>query len=146
MTRQGRYKGYPSLWAHGHGSRPERRNTKGRSLDANGYVRIKAPAGHPFATKAKQVLEHRLVMEQMLGRYLRKDENVHHKNGVRHDNRPENLELWVKPQAAGQRVSDLVAWLVDNYPDEISTELQRRAAATRKVQLPVPVTSHQARR
>jgi len=51
-------------------------------------------------------------MEQILGRLLLPNETPHHKNGNRQDNRPENLELWVKVQPAGQRVSDLIAYVV----------------------------------
>lgn len=49
-------------------------------------------------------------METVLGRPLVAGENVHHKNGVRSDNNPDNLELWVTTQPAGQRPEDLVAW------------------------------------
>lgn len=66
--------------------------------------------GHPRADQGNYVFEHVLVMEEMLGRYLVPGENVHHRNGVKDDNRPENLELWTRPQPAGIRVSDAVAW------------------------------------
>lgn len=65
----------------------------GKIIDKNGYVLIWKP-DHPFANCGGYVREHRLVMEQMLGRFLEKSEVVHHKNHCRTDNIPENLILF----------------------------------------------------
>jgi HNH endonuclease len=76
----------------------------GRVKDSAGYIRVFLPE-HPSAHKSGYVLEHRLVMEKKLGRYLTPLEFVHHINGIRDDNRPENLELWVKGHPMGQRAN-----------------------------------------
>jgi hypothetical protein len=81
----------------------------GRTRHKAGYVMIWAP-GHPRTGKSQYVFEHILVMEQLLGRYMLPEESVHHRNGVKDDNRPQNLELWTRPQPTGIRASDAVAW------------------------------------
>ena len=83
---------------------------KPRQSSPRGYIYAKAP-GHPRGRRNNgYVFEHILVMESILRRYLVPGETVHHRNGVRSDNRPANLELWVKPQPIGCRVEDAIAW------------------------------------
>ena len=64
-------------------------NWKGGRFKQGGYILIYKPK-HPFANKG-YVAEHRLVMEKMIGRYLAPNERVHHINGIKDDNRPQNL-------------------------------------------------------
>lgn len=80
-----------------------------RKLDKNlGYVRVYVPM-HPEANTWGYAYEHRVVAEQIVGRRLFSNEIVHHKNGKRWDNRPENLEIMDKNNHAklhGQREED----------------------------------------
>jgi HNH endonuclease len=78
-------------------------------------------ATHPRARRSPYVFEHILVAEGLLGRFLLPGESVHHINGVRHDNRPENLELWTRPQPTGIRVSDAVLWAREIYDRYVAT-------------------------
>lgn len=75
-------------------------------------------------------LEHRHVMEQVLGRSLLPHENVHHLNGQRSDNRLDNLELWSTSQPAGQRVEDktewALAWLLQYAPEKLRDTRSKR--------------------
>lgn len=77
-----------------------------RYKTTQGYVILTFQRNH----KTKTIMEHRHIMQLHLGRELLPEENVHHINGVRDDNRIENLELWNTSQPAGQRVEDKLAW------------------------------------
>ncbi len=67
----------------------------------------------PNTKKFSRVYQHVLKMEEYLGRDLYEHERVHHKNGIRDDNRIENLELWSIGQPPGQRVQDKIEWYID---------------------------------
>lgn len=93
---------------------------KGTYVTPNGYMKV-------FVRGRGWVLEHRLVMEGVIGRYLSPDENVHHIDGDKLNNSPDNLELWLRRQPTGQRVEELVAWarqLIDQYGDLYPVALQ----------------------
>lgn len=97
----------------------------GETRTVSGYIKEKS-VGHPFADEGGYVLQHRLVMEKIIGRELHSYERVHHKNGNRQDNRPENLELWVikgqsKKDPAGTRLIDSVK---DSARSLVKSELE----------------------
>lgn len=95
-------------------------NWKGGRRKHSGYIMIRVP-DHPRGKNNNgYVFEHIVVMESIIGRYLFPNENVHHKNGIKDDNRSSNLELWVRSQPSGTRVVDLVDWakeILHKYED-----------------------------
>lgn len=100
-----------------------------RETNRKGYVTVSGHHGHLNASAHGVIYEHVLVMSQKIGRPLEPGENVHHLNGQRDDNRPENLELWSTKQPPGQRIEDKVAWakeiLATYEPAALSIEPER---------------------
>ena len=88
----------------------------GRHTNSQGYI-------HIWCDDDVYRLEHRMVVEKKLGRPLFDDEDVHHKNGIRNDNRYKNLELRVKAKhPAGASVNDLRLWaqeILQRYPEDL---------------------------
>ncbi len=80
-------------------------------VDRHGYKVLPTPRNAP------QIYEHHDVMAKILGRKLTAKETVHHINGDRSDNRPENLELWASRHGRGQRVSDFHPMCAVSYTD-----------------------------
>jgi hypothetical protein len=92
--RSGARKGQPLRFIAGHHNRGAHNpRYKGRTVSTYGYIYRFVP-DHPHANKDGCVMEHRLVMEAMLGRYLAPEEVVHHLSGDRAANDPSNLRLY----------------------------------------------------
>jgi|SRR6266566_1917506 len=110
---------YKSWRIYGDPLAPIRRYGIGSIKD--GYRRL--------SRQGRVIFEHREVMERLIGRSLRPEESVHHRNGIRHDNRPENLELWSSGHRGGQRVGDRLFWALDflalYYPETLSRRGRR---------------------
>jgi hypothetical protein len=104
----------------GPGEAQPRREYGAGFVDVHGYRMISVDG------KARR--EHHVVMEQLLGRRVRAYETVHHRNGLRADKRPENLELWAFAHPPGARVEDLVDWVVSEYTDRVRQRLADSSA------------------
>lgn len=101
---------------------------KGRLIDKDGYVLIHCK-GHPNRRKhTNYVFEHRLVMEKMIGRYLKPTEVVHHKDGNKQNNSPENLQLFSEnsEHLAFELKGRIPKWTPEGIESMRKHRLQRR--------------------
>lgn len=99
------------------------RITGDKVKSTHGYVLVRV--------EGKKIPEHRLVMEQIIGRPLMPGERVHHRNGKRDDNRPENLELWTgvgqsKKDPHGVRLVDKVLDMIGALNKDEREQVARR--------------------
>lgn len=78
----------------------------------DGYKFILAK-DHPNANAIGYVAEHTLIMSKHLNRPMKDKETIHHLNGIKDDNRLENLELWSHSHPTGQRIPDKIKWCIE---------------------------------
>lgn len=108
----------------------------GRSTD-RGYILVKAPE-HPHATAAGYVREHRLVMEQMLGRYLEPGEVVDHIDGRVTNNHPSNLRLFA---SNAEHLSVTLKGKVPNWSEDGRRRILEAVRRGRRVRRATPEAS-----
>lgn len=104
-----------SHYVHGYCKPHSRRAENGTDMNkpfkrGNGLGELTAQGYIYLTINGVQKMQHRLIVENYLGRLLTDDENIHHKNGNRSDNRLENLEIWSVKQPAGQRIEDKIKY------------------------------------
>jgi len=95
---------------------------KGKHHDKGGYVLLTGYHDHPHCQARGYVFEHRIVMEEYLGRYLLPDEEIHHINGVKDDNRIENLEVCTRKEHMAKHPEKVQHLKRDRHGNEIIWE------------------------